>query len=66
MQALHFPCEPLPAGFTAKAEAETVHNKQKLLRDCSHGMQELFTWHDEALFCLSLDVPTETEGITVW
>lgn len=25
-------------GFEAKAEAETVHNKQKLLRDCSHGM----------------------------
>lgn len=35
----------LQGGFVTNAEAGMAHNKQQLLRDCSHGMQELFTWH---------------------
>lgn len=53
-------------GFVAEAKARTFPNKQKLLRDCSHGMCELFTWHQKALRCLSSDVPTETGGIAVY
>lgn len=37
----------LQGGFVTKAEAGMAHNKQQLLRDRSHGMQELFTWHHQ-------------------
>lgn len=49
IQVLPFLVSPslpdLQGGFVTKAEAGMAHNKQQLLRDRSHGMQELFTWH---------------------